>query len=105
MLKDKVMDSIIVNEKDYICLSDALSFGTVPELNKKGRRFIEKSLQQLVIVDFANVTSADNAGVALLISWVRYANSIDKEISFINLPKQLMDLIDANALNDILPIN
>jgi phospholipid transport system transporter-binding protein len=96
------MNLIEVNAQDNICVSGELSFTTVPDLNLRGCTFIKQSLNP--IVDLAKVTFSDNAGVALLVSWTRYAKSISRKISFINLPKQLLDLIAAGGLKEILPI-
>ena len=83
-------------------VSGDLSFATVPELNHKGRVFIEQN--SCPVFDLSKVTFSDNAGVALLVSWERYAKSKGEKISFVNLPKQLLDLIEAGGLKDILPL-
>lgn len=85
-----------------MCVSGDLSFATVPGLNRLGCVFIKQNLNP--VFDLSKVTFSDNAGVALLVSWVRYAKSNSRKISFINLPKQLLDLIDAGGLREILPI-
>lgn len=83
-------------------ISGELNFITVPEINKRGRIFIKENANP--IIDLNKVTFSDNAGVALLVSWVRYAKSIGRKVLFVNLPKQILDLIDASGLKEILPI-
>ena len=40
----------------------------------------------------------------LLIALTSYAKDMGKKISFINLPKQLLELVAAGGVRDILPI-
>jgi anti-anti-sigma factor len=79
-----------------------LSFDTVPELNRRGYVFIKKELNP--VFDLDKVAFSDNSGVALLVSWARYAKSVDKKITFVNVPKQLLSLIEASGLREMLPI-
>lgn len=96
------MNAIEINAVGNICVHGELSFSTVPDLNQRGYVLIKQGLDG--VFDFAKVTFSDNAGVALLVAWARYAKSIDKKISFINLPKQLLDLVAASGLREILPV-
>ena len=83
-------------------LSGELNFATVPSLNKSNRNMILKNSR--VIFDLSQITSSDNAGVALLVSLASFAKSSHKEILLINLPEQLLDLIKAVGVENILPI-
>jgi len=55
-------------------------------------------------IDLADVTSADSASLALLITWMRKARQSDKSISFRNLPSQMQAIARASGLDEILPI-
>lgn len=96
------MNQITMNTCGHIIVTGHLSFATVAELNRRGCVLIQQSL--IPVFDLSQVTFSDNTGVALLITWVRYAKRVGKKISFINLPKQLLDLIIASGLKEILPI-
>lgn len=96
------MRTLEVNDLGNICVSGDLSFATVPKLNQHGHVLIKQNI--CLVFDLTKVTFSDNAGVALLIAWARYAKSINKKILFINLPKQLLDLVVASGLRDILPL-
>ena len=100
-MKDN-MHTLEVNELGNICVNGDLSFATVPKLNQHGHILIKQNMQ--LVFDLTKVTFSDNAGIALLISWARYAKNINKKILFINLPKQLLDLVLASGLKDILPL-
>ncbi|CAL7960372.1 phospholipid transport system transporter-binding protein [Gammaproteobacteria bacterium] len=96
------MNSIEVSDIDNIHVNGELSFATAAELNRRGCVFIRQSLSP--VFDLSKVTFGDNAGVALLVAWVRYAKGKGRKISFINLPKQLLDLIGASGLEEILSL-
>jgi len=96
------MNTIEINDIGSVCVNGELSFATVPNLNQCGCAFIKEGVSH--IFDLDKVTFSDNTGVALLVSWARYAKSINKKISFVNLPKQLLDLVEVSGLKDILPV-
>ena len=100
--KPLAMNAIEISDVDNIHVSGELSFATVPELNRRGCVLIKQSLNPAF--DLSKVTFSDNAGVALLVAWVRYAKSKGKKISFINLPQQLLDLVGASGLKDVLSL-
>lgn len=90
------------NQGVTVHLGGELSFATVPTLSKNNRNLILKNPR--VIFDLSQVTASDNTAVALLVALTSYAKSIKKEISFINLPSQLLDLIAAAKVKKILPL-
>jgi len=83
-------------------INGELNFATVPVLGKNNRNLILKN--QRIVFDLSQVTSSDNTGVGLLVALASFAKSIRKEVSFINLPEQLLDLVEAVGVREILPI-
>jgi phospholipid transport system transporter-binding protein len=55
-------------------------------------------------IDLAQVSRADSAGLALLITWMRQAKQSDKNISFTHLPAQMLAIAKASGLDAILPL-
>ncbi|WP_438971287.1 STAS domain-containing protein [Methylophaga sp.] len=55
-------------------------------------------------IDLTDVTRADSASLALLITWMRQAKKSGKAINFRNLPKQMHAIARASGLDEILPI-
>jgi len=55
-------------------------------------------------IDLAQVTRADSAGLALLITWMRQAKQSDRKISFAHLPVQMLAIAKASGLDTILPL-
>lgn len=54
-------------------------------------------------IDLAQVTRADSAGLALLVTWMRQANQSEKSICFEHVPAQMLAIAKASGLDAILP--
>jgi phospholipid transport system transporter-binding protein len=89
-----------INTMNKFKISGELSFTTVPTINKSGLDFIKQTNNPAF--DLNQVSFSDNSGVALLISWRRYAKKLNKQVTFINVPKQLVALVMASGLKEIL---
>lgn len=79
-----------------------LVFNTVPGLSKEGEVLMAEENE--LVFDFSQVAKSDSSGLALLTSWVRAANQLNKPICFINLPKQLLAVAKACRLDQLLPL-
>jgi len=55
-------------------------------------------------IDLANVTRADSAALALLMSWMRQAREGNKPIQFQHIPAQMLAIAKASGLDEILPL-
>ncbi|MDQ2993914.1 MAG: STAS domain-containing protein [Pseudomonadota bacterium] len=73
-----------------LSVTGALTFASVPEWRRQGRRFIAQDAAPQF--DFAEVQQSDSSGVALLLAWLRDAKAAEKNVLFINLPQQLLDV-------------
>lgn len=96
------MDVVTYESDTVFSIGGELNSSTVLILDENNRRLIKQSSK--LIFDLSQVTSSDNTGVALLVVLTSFAKSQGKELSFINLPKQLQDLVRAVGVSDILPI-
>ncbi len=85
-----------------IQVSGVLSFATVPTLRDQGIQLLKNVTEPLF--DFKEVTRSDSAALALLTAWARYAHSLGKSASFINIPPQLMDIARLSRLDKILSL-
>lgn len=56
-------------------------------------------------VDLKGVTRADSAGLALLVEWLRESEKAGNEITFINVPPQLLSIARVCGLDEILLLN
>ena len=80
-------------------LTGELTFGTVPDLYQASLKwFADPSLA----VDFAQVSKADSAGLALMTEWRRLAHEKNCKVEFLNIPEQVQELIKVSDLQDVL---
>lgn len=94
--------SIEVNSSGRFLVSGALNFNTAPQLNARGGQLIAAS--PMPIFDFAGVTNSDNAGLALLITWIRHAKHLHKAVKFCHIPPQLLAIAKVSGLYNAIPI-
>lgn len=80
-----------------------LTFSSVASLWNRSKLLLETTPSPIQI-DLKSVTQSDSAGVALLISWVRYARQLNKEMHLMHLPEQMRAIIKVSGLSQLLPI-
>ncbi len=89
--------------EDRFAVAGDLSFATVPALWEQSRQPFATAAD-ILAVDLASAGRADSAGLALLVAWTRWARESAKSIRFINMPAQIMQLVEVNKLEDLLPL-
>jgi len=96
---------IVLKRRDdgSFALTGSLSFKTVTALRNQGIDLFNAS--DALVIDLSEVQRSDSAGVALLIEWMRYAQSQDKPISYLNTPSQMLAIVRASSLDSILPLS
>lgn len=84
-------------------LEGELDFFSVPDVLTQARacRPDDGSIR----VDLKGVSRADSAGLALLLEWLRRAERHGCDISFVNVPEQLMSIARVCGLEGILPLS
>jgi phospholipid transport system transporter-binding protein len=87
---------------DWLLEGD-LDFYTVPEVLAQARDCGAGA--GAIRVDLKGVNRADSAGLALLLEWLRRAERHGCEISFVNVPEQLMSIARVCGLEGILPLS
>ena len=55
-------------------------------------------------VDLKTVERADSAGVALLVAWMRSARRAQRDIRFLNMPAQMLNIARVSGLDSLLPL-
>ncbi len=78
----------------------ALTMRTAPALLDEGRR---RAGEGDLVVDFAAVTEADSAALALLLDWLRAARAAGHSLKLRNLPQGLASLAALYDLDAVLP--
>lgn len=82
-------------------ISGSLTIETVTQLFERGLDFAgENSL----VVDLEQVLTVDSAAVSLLLAWVRQAQSNGLDLSFTNIPANLLSLANLYGVTEMLPL-
>lgn len=83
-----------------LCVTGELGFKSVPLLYTNSLKFFRDGSN--LDIDLAGVTHTDSAGVALLIEWLRQAQQQNRNISFRNIPSQLLAIARLCGVVDML---
>ncbi len=97
------VDQLTRQAPGQFSLAGELSFATVPDLAEAGESLFEGVDQ--VSVDLTEVDRSDSAGLALLVSWTRQARQQGKQLSFHQIPEQLLGLARVSGVDHILPLD
>ncbi len=81
-------------------ISGPLTFDSVPAIYAASRAWFSGASG--MTIDLAQVSTADSAGLALLIEWLRSARLAGAPLRFANIPSQMQELIRVNGLQDTL---
>jgi len=96
------MHKIKTDPSGKLIIAGEVTFDTTPSLYKEGCHLI--NAHNDLVFDLEQVIASDNSGAALLTSWTRYAKEENKTINFINLPSQLLKILELTNLHRLLPI-
>lgn len=80
----------------------ALTFATVRNALRIGAPQFDAA--ELTEIDLSGVSSADSAGLALLVEWYRQAARANRSIRFVNVPEQLRALAKISELDRLLAL-
>jgi phospholipid transport system transporter-binding protein len=89
-------------EKKIIRVSGELSYTTVSDVLLQANDIFAPVAE--LKIDLADVTRSDSAGLALMIDWMRTANTLNKKIAFYNIPAQMLAIASASGMDDLLPL-
>ena len=77
-----------------------LTMVSAPAVLEEGRRLLRAGD---LVVDFAAVTVADSAALALLLDWMRSARATGNRMSVRNLPASMVSLAALYDIDSLLP--
>ena len=75
-------------------------FSTVSEILERSRALFDGV--QVIKIDFSGVSDADSAGLALLLEWVSWAKSAQRELRFFEIPPQIQAVARISEVEEIL---
>ena len=81
-------------------VSGPLTFDSVPAIYAASRAWFTG--RDGMTIDLADVSTADSAGLALLIEWLGTARKTGIGLQFSNIPTQMLELIRVNGLQGTL---
>ena len=79
-----------------------LTFATARGAGARGEEALAAGGADTQEIDFAGVTAADSAGLAVLIDWLGVAKRAGRRLRFTHLPKGLMALASISELAELL---
>lgn len=97
---DSDRDAFVRESEARVRLQAPLRFATVPALRRRGLELIDAAGAELTI-DLSGVSSADSAGLALLIDWLARARAGHKTLHYVDPPEALRALA---RLSDVEPL-
>ena len=88
----------------HYLLKGELDFNSVFELWQQQKETIFSDPSTTLKIDLHALNHSNSAGLALLLEWYRMAEHLNKQITYINLPKQMLDMAKVSGLDEVLPI-
>ncbi|HUL81853.1 MAG TPA: STAS domain-containing protein [Gammaproteobacteria bacterium] len=99
-----VPTEVVAAGADRLAVRGALTFATARLASETGLRAIGASAARRLEIDFAGVTAADSAGLAVCLVWLARAQRDGRGLSFANLPasvRALARISDVGALLEV----
>jgi phospholipid transport system transporter-binding protein len=87
---------------DRLAIRGALTFATARLASAAGLRAIGASAARRLDVDFAAVTAADSAGLAVCLVWLSRAQRGGRELRFLNLPAHIRSLARISGVDSLI---
>ncbi|MGZ5007814.1 MAG: STAS domain-containing protein [Methylobacter sp.] len=82
--------NIIKQGPRHFIIDGDLTFATIDKQSLTSFSFLRAASE--VTVDLSRVANTDSAGLALMIEWIKYARHNRTQLSFKNIPEQLLNL-------------
>lgn len=83
-------------------LEGDISTSHVPALLESGWQVLSCAQESTLIIDFSMVVDADSATLAMVLEWMKRAQSISKCLMLTNFPEELYALATICGLNHLL---
>jgi phospholipid transport system transporter-binding protein len=87
---------------DRLAIRGALTFATARLASAAGLRAIGASAARRLELDFAAVTAADSAGLAVCLVWLARARRHGRELRFLNLPAHIRSLARISEVESLI---
>jgi len=92
-----------VARAEVLRLEGPLSFDSLPRVLEQSDAYESRTdLPDRLTIDFEGVTAVDSSAVALLLEWRRRAIAHGKQLSFVNLPANLLALAQLYGVTELI---
>ncbi|MYM63088.1 lipid asymmetry maintenance protein MlaB [Pseudomaricurvus sp. HS19] len=88
---------------DTLYVQGVVDFHSVVALLHAGNDWLRQQAPPSCQLDFSRITSCNSAATTLLLSWLRTAADVDKQVRVSALPERLRSLMDLGGLQDLVP--
>lgn len=88
-------------ENNILHVSGDLDFNNVMSLYQQSIQLFAKQ-SSVITIDFSGLTTTNSVVLALIINWIRYANTLGKTISLQNLSQEVMWLAKGAGLDKVI---
>jgi len=82
--------NIIKESNGHFVIDGDLTFATIDKQTLKSFSFLKAAKE--ITIDLSRVSNTDSAGLALMIKWIKYSRHNRTQLSFKNIPEQLLNL-------------
>ena len=86
---------------DRLAIRGALTFDTARLASAAGLRALTASAARRLEIDFAGVTAADSAGLAVCLVWLAKAGRDGRELRLTNLPASIRSLARISGIESL----
>ena len=90
------------SKKGQIKLKGTVTFDNVMSLDSKGLESIKTTQASLITLDLSELTHSDSSVLALLINWLRYANTYKKQLNYVSIPPFLEHVMSIYGIDEVL---
>jgi ABC-type transporter Mla MlaB component len=87
---------------DRLAIRGALTFDTARLASAAGLRALTASAARTLEIDFAGVTAADSAGLAVCLVWLARAKRDGRELRLTNLPASIRSLARISGIESFI---
>jgi len=89
-------------DADRMRVCGVVDFAAVVELEQQGEKWLREQAPPVCRLDLGGVSRSNSAGTALLLSWLRTARVLGKDLSVENVPATLQKIMLLAGLEDVL---
>jgi len=81
-----------------------LDYRSAPALRQTGQALIRNGEGATLLIDCSGVEKSSSVGLSLLLSFIRDAKKLGREVSITGLPHDMQQIAKVSGLQDVLPL-